>query len=169
MFPFKRGGKTIATTALFFNLRRRKLRDPARSGASVRLLFRHEVIEYRRWSVIGLVVVAPSLQKYPAENPAFLWRGGTGLGRREAVFMHDPISSAALWRLTGVEDEGFLHPDDLVGPRAHDLLVQTGCFPVPGDGGPVRPVSVGILGFFGAEEIPLLLRIACDHTPLPLI
>ena len=70
--------------------------------------------------------------------------------------MHDPICPAAFGRLASVEDKCFLHPDNLAA-RAHDLLVQTGRFPVAGHGGPVRPVSGGILCFFGAEEVPLLV------------
>jgi hypothetical protein len=77
----------------------------------------------------------------------------------KAIFVHDPISPRPVWWLPSIKNQSFLHPHNLVAPRSHNLLVNSSGLPVTGTCCSVGSVSIGILGFPSAEEIPLLLQI----------
>lgn len=97
-----------------------------------------------------------------------LWGIGClgGFSTNKAIFMHNPISPRPVWGLSSVKNQSFLHPHNLVAPRSHNLLVNSSGLPVTGTCCPVGSVSIGILGFPSAEEIPLLLQITwTPETP----
>lgn len=81
--------------------------------------------------------------------------------------MHDPVGLGAAGRLPSVKNQGLLHTHDLVlvlVSSGEDRLVDPGRLPEPRDGRPVHPVPVQVLGFLGAEEVPLLLTITCKSN-----
>lgn len=79
---------------------------------------------------------------------------GQGIG--EAILMHRPVRSRYPTRLAFVKDQSFLHTDNLVRSRRHNLLLASGGLPIAGDGGPVdsTPIKM-LLPFSPCEEIPL--------------
>ena len=75
------------------------------------------------------------------------------LGILQTVFVHDPVGPLATGGSAEVEDEGFLHADNLGG--VSDGPVFPGGLPVALNGGAIGAGAIGVLAIEGAEEVPL--------------
>ena len=74
----------------------------------------------------------------------------------ETILVHDPVCFLSLGRFSGVKHQRFFYPNRF---RFTNRFICSGCFPVPGSRGPVRPRTVRVLPVPRWEEIPLFLSI----------